>query len=63
VDSVSVAKDSPYCYFHARRLEKSLSITIKEKDRIIEFSMPVHEAKRILVPAVIRPDLENTQED
>ena len=50
MDSVSVAKDSPYCYFHARRLEKSLSITIKEKDRIVEFSMPLHEAKRILVP-------------
>ncbi|HEV2119909.1 MAG TPA: hypothetical protein VGS11_07395 [Candidatus Bathyarchaeia archaeon] len=45
-----MAKDSPYCYFHARRLEKSLSITIKEKDRIVEFSMPLHEAKRILVP-------------
>jgi hypothetical protein len=50
VDSVSVAKDSPYCYFHARRLEKALSVTIKEKDRIVEFSLPLHEAKRILVP-------------
>ncbi len=57
VDSVSVAKDSPYCYFHARRLEKSLSITIKEKDRIVEFSMPLHEAKRILIPSSDRNPL------
>jgi len=48
VDSVSFTKDKPYYYFFGRRFEKSLSITIKEAERIIEFSIPLHEAEKIL---------------
>jgi len=48
VDSISFTKDKPYYYFFGRRFEKSLSITIKEAERIIEFSIPLHEVEKIL---------------
>jgi len=48
VDSISFTKDRPYYYFFGRRFEKLLSITIKEAERIIEFSIPLHEAEKIL---------------
>ncbi|MCX6659620.1 MAG: hypothetical protein NTX81_04480 [Candidatus Bathyarchaeota archaeon] len=49
VDSISFTKDKPYCYFFARRLEKSLSITIKEAEKIIELSVPLGEVEKILM--------------
>ncbi len=49
IDSVSVTKDKPYCYFFARRFEDSLSVTVKESDRIIEFSYPIAELERLIL--------------
>jgi hypothetical protein len=49
IDSVSVTKDKPYFYFFARRFEDSLSIAIKESDRIVEFTYPIAELERLVV--------------
>jgi len=48
MDSVSFTKDKPYCYFFGRRLDKFLAITIKEAERIVEFTIPLEEAKKTL---------------
>jgi hypothetical protein len=48
VDSISFTRDRPYHYFFARRFEKSLSITIKDAERIIDFSIPLQEVEKIL---------------
>ncbi len=49
VDAVSLTKDKPYYYFFARRFEKSLSITIKESEKVVDFSIPLHEAQKMLI--------------
>lgn len=43
VDSISFTKDEPYYHFFARRFNKSLSVTIKETERVIDFSTPLQE--------------------
>jgi hypothetical protein len=48
VDAISFTKDDPYCYFSARRMTSSLSITIKDATRIIDFSVPLLDAEKIL---------------
>lgn len=48
VDSVAFTKDKPYYYFFGRRFEKSISVTVKEAEKIIEFSMPLSEAEKLL---------------
>ena len=48
IDSVSFTKDKPYCHFFGRRFENSLSITIKEAEKIIDFSIPLCEVGKIL---------------
>ena len=49
VDSISVTKDKPYCYFFARRFDQNISISIKEEDKIIDFSIPTVEAEKLTV--------------
>jgi len=48
IDSISLTKDKPYFYFFGRCFEKSLSITIKEAEKIIDFSIPLCEVEKIL---------------
>jgi len=48
VDSISFTKDRPYYYFFGRRFEKSLSITIKESEKVIDFSIPLQKVEKIL---------------
>ncbi len=48
VDSISFTKDRPYYYFHARRFEASLSFTIKDSEKIIDFSVPLREVEKML---------------
>jgi hypothetical protein len=48
VDSISFTKDSPYYYFFARRLGSSIAVTYKETTRVIEFSLPMQEAEKVL---------------
>jgi len=48
VDSVSFTKDKPYYYFFGRRFKKSISITIKEDEKTIEFSIPLEEVNKII---------------
>jgi len=48
VDSISFTKDKPYYYFFSRRFEKSISITIKETERIMEFSIPLDDVEKII---------------
>jgi hypothetical protein len=48
IDSISFTKDKPYCYFFARRFELLLSLTIKENERVIDFSLPLLDAEKIL---------------
>jgi hypothetical protein len=48
VDSISITKDSPYYYFFARRLEGAIAVTYKEAGRVIEFSLPMQEAQKML---------------
>jgi len=48
VDSISFTKDRPYYYFFGRRFEKSLSITIKQDEKVIDFSIPLQEVEKIL---------------
>ena len=49
VDSISFTKDSPYYYFYARRLDRAIAITFKEAERVIEFSVPLHEVEKMLI--------------
>ncbi len=49
VDSISFTKDSPYYYFFARRLGGSIAVTYKETSRVIEFSLPLQEAEKMLI--------------
>lgn len=49
VDAISFTKDEPYCYFFARRLVDSLSVTIKDAEQIIEFSVPLRDAEKLLI--------------
>lgn len=48
VDAISFTRDRPYYYFFGRRFEKSLSITIKESEKVIDFSIPLQEVEKIL---------------
>ena len=45
VDSISFTKDKPYYYFFARRFNEMLSVTIKEAERVIDFSIPLQEIR------------------
>ncbi len=49
VDSISFTKDSPYYYFTARLLGSAMAVTYKESDRVIQFSLPVQEAEKMLI--------------
>ncbi|MGB9023816.1 MAG: hypothetical protein WCC94_10335 [Candidatus Bathyarchaeia archaeon] len=49
VDAVSLTKDEPYCYFFARRVTDFLSITIKDGEQVIEFSVPLRDAEKLLI--------------
>lgn len=49
VDAISLTKDNPYLYFFARRFEESLSITIKDAERVIDFSVPLRDVEKILI--------------
>jgi uncharacterized protein YoxC len=48
VDCFSFTKDQPYLYFFARRLDKALAVTIKEINRVIDFSVPIREMQEII---------------
>ena len=48
LDSISFTKDKPYHYFFGRRFEKTLSITIKDDEKVIDFSIPLYEIEKIL---------------
>jgi hypothetical protein len=48
VDCFSFTKDQPYLYFFARRLDKALAVTIKEANRVIDFSVPIREMQEII---------------
>jgi len=49
IDSISFTKDKPYCYLFARRFERLLSVTIKESGRVIDFSLPLLDAEKMLI--------------
>jgi len=49
VDTISFTKDEPYYYFFARRFQDSLSVSIKDVERIIEFSVPLRDAEKMLI--------------
>lgn len=49
VDCITLTKDKPYFYYYARRHEGNISMSVKELDRIIEFTIPTSEAEKLTV--------------
>jgi len=49
VDAISFTRDEPFYYFSARRMTDSLSVTIKDASRVIDFSVPLRDAEKMLI--------------
>jgi len=43
VHSLSFTKNDPYCYFFARRFQNNILITVKDRIRIIDFTLSLNK--------------------
>jgi len=44
-DSLSITKEKPFCYFYARRSEKTIIIRLQNSEYETEFRLPIEELK------------------